>query len=177
MQGTGDGFAGKLPAMDVSRYAHSLQVGLSFGLVSGAITSLGLVVGLAYGTESRLAVIGGIVTIAIADSFSDALGIHVSEEAEGVHSKSEIWMATAATFCSKFVTSASFLVPILLLELQLAVWVSIAWGLAAVGALSWVVARQESVSRWGAVLEHVSVAVVVIVVTGLLGRWVSATFA
>jgi VIT1/CCC1 family predicted Fe2+/Mn2+ transporter len=163
--------------MDTARYAHSIQVGLSFGLVSGAITSLGLVVGLAAGTESRLAVIGGIVTIAIADSFSDALGIHVSEEAEGIHSKSEIWMATAATFGSKFLTSSTFLVPILLLELQLAVWVSIAWGLSAVGALSWVIARQESMSRWGAVLEHVSVAVVVIVATGLLGRWVSATFA
>lgn len=162
--------------MDASRYNHSIQVGLSFGLVSGVITSLGLVVGLASGTESRLAVIGGIVTIAIADSFSDALGIHVSEEAEGVHTKSEIWMATVATFLSKFVTSASFLAPILLLELQSAVWVSVAWGLAAVAGLSWVIARRESMSPWGAILEHVSVAVVVIVVTGLLGRWVSVTF-
>ena len=31
---------------------HPLQVGLSFGLVSGAITCLGLVVGLGFGTES-----------------------------------------------------------------------------------------------------------------------------
>ena len=45
--------------MDASRYSHSIQVGLSFGLVSGVITSLGLVVGLAFGTGSRLAVIGG----------------------------------------------------------------------------------------------------------------------
>ena len=51
--------------MDTARYAHSIQVELSFGLVSGVITSLGLVVGLAAGTESRLAVIGGIVTIVI----------------------------------------------------------------------------------------------------------------
>lgn len=162
--------------MDVARYSHSLQVGLSFGLVSGAITSLGLVVGLAYGTESRLAVIGGIVTIAIADSFSDALGIHVSEEAENVHTEREIWAATVATFLAKFVTASSFLVPILLLELETAVWVSVVWGLAAVGVLSWVIARREGSGPWGAVVEHVGVAVVVIVLTALLGRWVAATF-
>lgn len=163
--------------MDVSRYSHSIQVGLSFGLVSGAITSLGLVVGLAFGTESRLAVIGGIVTIAIADSFSDALGIHVSEESESVHSETEIWVSTVVTFIAKFVTSASFLVPILLLELRTAVWVSVAWGLSAVGGLSWVIARREGGRPWGAVLEHCGVAIVVILLTALLGRWVSSTFA
>ncbi len=162
--------------MDWSRYSHSLQVGLSFGLVSGAITSLGLVVGLAFGTQSRLAVIGGIVTIAVADSFSDALGIHVSEEAENVHTEAEIWASTVATFLAKFATATSFLVPILLLELETAVWVSVAWGLAAVGGLSWVIAGREGGRPWPAVAEHVGVAVVVIALTALLGRWVAATF-
>lgn len=163
--------------MDSARYSHSIQVGLSFGLVSGVITSLGLVVGLAFGTESRLAVIGGIVTIAIADSCSDALGIHVSEEAENVHTKGEIWMATAATFVAKFAMSATFLVPVLLLELETAVWASIAWGLVAVGGLSWIIARRQFASPWGPVVEHVGVAALVIVVSALLGRFVAATFA
>ena len=163
--------------MDVSRYAHSLQVGLSFGLVSGVITSLGLVVGLTFGTESRLAVIGGILTIAIADSCSDALGIQVSEEAENVHTRGEIWAATLSTFVAKFATSSSFLVPILLLDLHTAVWVSIVWGLSAVALLSWLIARREAFGTWGPILEHVGVAVVVIVATALLGRWVSVSFA
>ena len=55
---------------------------MSFGLTSGIITTLGLIVGLHSGTHSKLAVIGGILTIAMADAFSDALGIHVSEESE-----------------------------------------------------------------------------------------------
>jgi VIT1/CCC1 family predicted Fe2+/Mn2+ transporter len=162
--------------MDAARYAHSIQVGLSFGLVSGAITSLGLVVGLAFGTESRLAVIGGIVTIAVADAFSDALGIHVAEEAEGVHSEREIWTSTVVTFLAKFGTASSFLIPLLLLDLQLAVWACVAWGLAAVGGLSWWLARREGASPWAPILEHVGVAVVVILLTALLGRWVAATF-
>ena len=68
---------------------HSLKIGVVFGLTSGIITTLGLMVGLHSGTHSRVVVIGGIVTIAIADAFSDALGIHVSEEAENVHTHKE----------------------------------------------------------------------------------------
>jgi len=61
-------------------FKHPFKIGFSFGLTSGVITALGLMVGLNAGTHSRLAVIGGILTLAIADSFSDALGIHFSEE-------------------------------------------------------------------------------------------------
>ena len=39
-------------------------------------------IGLYSGTNPRGVVIGGILTIAIADSLSDALGIHISEEAD-----------------------------------------------------------------------------------------------
>jgi hypothetical protein len=42
----------------------SFKTGLSFGLTSGVITTLGLMVGLHSGTHSRTVVIGGIVTIA-----------------------------------------------------------------------------------------------------------------
>ena len=51
---------------------HSFRAGFSFGLTTGIITTLGLMVGLYSGTNSRLAVLGGILTIAIADAFADA---------------------------------------------------------------------------------------------------------
>ncbi|MFB6357478.1 MAG: hypothetical protein ABEJ96_00270, partial [Thiohalorhabdaceae bacterium] len=59
---------------------ESLRAGLNFGMTSGVITTLGLMVGLHSGTRSALAVIGGILTIAVADSLSDAMGVHVSKE-------------------------------------------------------------------------------------------------
>ena len=158
-------------------FEHPIQVGMSFGLVSGVITSLGLVVGLSVGTQSRIAVIGGIVTIAIADSLSDALGIHISEEAENVHSPMEVWMATGVTFVTKFAVASSFLAPVLLLELADAVWFSVAWGVAAVAALSWYIARRQMTSRTVVMAEHVGVAVLVVIVSALVGRWVSTTFA
>jgi hypothetical protein len=61
---------------------HSLRTGLSFGLTSGIITTLGLMVGLHAFSGSKLVVVGGILTIAIADACSDALDIHLAEEAE-----------------------------------------------------------------------------------------------
>lgn len=77
-------------AQDMDR---SLQTGVHFGLTSGVITTLGLMVELHSGTHSLLVVAGGILTITVADAFSDALGIHISEEAENVHATVEVWIA------------------------------------------------------------------------------------
>src|SRR6266850_6989069 len=94
---------------------QSLMTGFSFGLTSGVITPLGLMVGLNAGTHSRLAVIGGIVTIAVADALSDALGIHVAEESKNNGSVSEVWESTIAALLAKFLTALTFVVPVLLL--------------------------------------------------------------
>jgi hypothetical protein len=51
-------------------------------ITSGVITTLGLIVGLNSGTASKEIIIAGVLTIAIADSLSDALGMHISQEAE-----------------------------------------------------------------------------------------------
>jgi len=61
---------------------ESLRTGISFGLTSVTITTLGLMIGLYSGTNSRGIVIGGILTIAIAHPLSDALGIHVYQVVE-----------------------------------------------------------------------------------------------
>ena len=156
------------------KFDHSVQVGASFGLTSGVITTLGLVVGLAAGTQSRLAVVGGILTIAIADSLSDALGIHVSEELENVHTPSEIWVSTASTFAVKFVTALSFLVPVLTLDLGAAVVASVAWGMLLLASLSLYAARLQKVKAWPVLAEHLAVAGLVVSSTHFLGRWVSS---
>ena len=69
----------------------SLRTGISFGLTSAVITTLGLMVGLHSGTHSKMVVLSGILTIAIADAFSDALGIHISEESQNTHTVKQIW--------------------------------------------------------------------------------------
>ncbi|MBS3164701.1 hypothetical protein J4439_04690 [Candidatus Woesearchaeota archaeon] len=151
---------------------HSIEVGLSFGLTSAVITTLGLMVGLS-GTSPRL-VLGGILLIAIADSASDALGIHISEESENRHSAREIWESTAATFFAKFLVALTFVVPVLFLELAIAVRVNIAWGLLLLTAVSYYLARREGQHPGGVIAEHLVIAVLVVIVSRTLGLWVAA---
>ncbi|MFC1655596.1 VIT1/CCC1 transporter family protein [Patescibacteria group bacterium] len=155
---------------------HSLKVGISFGLTSAIITTLGLIVGLNAGTSSKLVVIGGILTIAIADAFSDSLGIHISEEAENVHTAKEVWTSTAATFFAKLLFALTFLVPVLLFDLNTAIIVSIAWGLFALAVFSYYIASQQKGNPWKAVAEHMAIGVLVIAVTNFVGGWIGTVF-
>jgi VIT1/CCC1 family predicted Fe2+/Mn2+ transporter len=152
---------------------HSLKVGFSFGLTSGIITTLGLMVGLHSGTHSKLVVIGGVLTIAIADAFSDALGIHISEESENRHSTKEIWESTVWTFVSKFLFASTFAIPILLFELSTAIIVSIVWGLSLLAAFSLYLAKTQQQKPWGVIAEHLVIALVVIVTTHYVGHWIA----
>jgi hypothetical protein len=72
---------------------ESFKTGISFGLTSGIITTLGLIVGLHSGTHSRVVVLGGIMTIAVADSLSDALGIHIAQEFQQRFMTKQVWGA------------------------------------------------------------------------------------
>lgn len=155
---------------------HSLIVGFSFGLTSGIITTLGLMVGLHSGTHSKLVVIGGVLTIAIADAFSDALGIHISEESENKHTTTEIWESTIATFLSKFVFALTFIVPLLLLQLSTAIIVSVVWGLSLLSLFSFYIAKVQGVKPWKVVIEHLVIAVAVIIITHYAGYWISSAF-
>ena len=155
---------------------HSLKVGFCFGLTSGIITTLGLMVGLSSGTNSKLAVIGGIFTIAIADSLSDALGIHISEESENKHTAKEIWESTLSTFVCKFAIALTFLIPVLLLELTSAIVVSVIWGLSMLCILSFSIAKGQKIKSWKVVLEHLSIALLVIGIAHYVGEWISVTF-
>lgn len=155
---------------------HSLRTGFSFGLTSGIITTLGLMVGLHSGTHSRVIVIGGILTIAIADAFSDAIGIHISEESENRHTAKEIWGATVATFLSKFLFALTFILPILLFQLPVAIIVSIIWGLSLLGIFSFQIARKQKKSPWKVVIEHLLIALTVIIITHYVGDWIGSTF-
>ena len=150
----------------------SLRTGISFGLTSAVITTLGLMVGLHSGTHSKIVVLAGILTIAVADAFSDSLGIHVSEEAENTHTAKQIWGATVATFMTKFLVAMTFVVPLFLLPLSTAIVVSLIWGLAILAILSYIIARRQGTQPWKIVGEHLVIAVVVVALTHWVGDWI-----
>lgn len=150
--------------------------GLSYGMTSGIITTLGMMVGLHSGTHSRIVVVGGVLTIAIADAFSDALGIHISEESENKHTVKEVWESTLATFIAKFLFAMTFMVPVLLFSLSTAIWISIGWGLLLLGIISYWMAKSQKNPAWHVIGEHWLIMLLVIFITHYVGEWISATF-
>lgn len=150
----------------------SWKTGISFGLTSGVITTLGLMVGLHSGTHSRAVVISGILTIAVADAMSDALGIHVSEESKNSGSTRQIWEATLATFMAKFVIAATFVVPVTVLPLDDAIIMSVVWGLLLLTMLSYFLAQAQAVPPWRVIGEHLVIALCVVAITHVVGDWV-----
>jgi VIT1/CCC1 family predicted Fe2+/Mn2+ transporter len=153
------------------------RTGLFFGATSGVITTIGLIAGLHAGTRSVTAVLGGIFVIAVADALSDALGIHLAEEADPDATQHHIWSATITTFLTKFVFAISFAVPVLLLPLWPAVVTSVAWGILVISVLSYFIARAQQGSPVAVIGEHVAIAVVVVIASHFIGAWVNATFA
>ena len=164
-----------MPAI-IRAMKHTFKIGVSFGLTSGIITTLGLMTGLHAGSNSKGIVIGGILTIAIADAFSDALGIHVSEESEDHHTHREIWESTASTFLSKFIVSSSFLPLLIFLPLPTAIAANIVWGLLLLTVFNVYLGKNQKTATWKVVGEHLLIACLVIVLTHYIGKWIGAAF-
>lgn len=154
----------------------SIKTGFSFGLTLGIITTLGLIVGLHSGTQSKMVVMGGILIIAIADAFSDALGIHISEESENQHTKKEIWIASLSTFSAKFIFALTFIIPVLIFKLDMAIIISVIYGLLVLGILSFNIAKNQNKKPAGVIAEHLIIALIVIVITHFVGDFVGANF-
>jgi VIT1/CCC1 family predicted Fe2+/Mn2+ transporter len=155
---------------------RSTKIGISFGITSGVITTLGLIVGLNSGTGSIAAVIGGIFAVAIADGLSDALGIHMTQEARPETSRRAIWRSTISAFLTNFLFALSFAIPILLLPLNTAVWISVAYGFIVLAVLSYYIAKTRGGKPLNAIAEHLLIAAIVVAATHFTGLWVGSYF-
>ncbi len=149
------------------------KIGFGFGLASAVITTLGLMVGLAASTQSKLAIIGGIVMIAVADSFADSLGIHIAKESEGNFNNKQVWQATLFTLFFKMVFASSFLVPIILLPIYPALYVSMIWGALILIFQSLKLAKDNKTKIHMVIIEHLSIAVLVIIINYYLGGFIA----
>ncbi|OQA04318.1 MAG: VIT family protein [bacterium ADurb.Bin400] len=153
---------------------HSSKVGFSFGTTSGIITTLGLITGLTASDASKAIIMGGVLTIAFADAFSDALGIHISEESENEHTNKEVWASTISTYFSKLLIALTFLVPLILFSSATALVVSIIWGAILLTLLNYTIYPKNN--RWQAVTEHLFIGMIVIVIGFVIGQYIRNAF-
>ena len=155
---------------------NSIKKGFSFGITSGIITTLGLMVGMFSSTNSQAIVIGSIITIAIADSLSDGLGMHLSEESQKNTTSKNIWQATFSTVITKFIVALTFIIPVLMFSLPTAIIISIFWGLILLIIFSYYIAKNKNDRPVNVICEHIFIAVLVITVTYFIGIWISSFY-
>ncbi len=154
---------------------RAYQTRFSFGSSAAIITNLGLISGLDSTVNARFSIITSILVIAVADNISDSFGIHVYQESEHVNRR-EVWFSTATNFLSRLLVSLVFVLFVALLPIGTAVVCSLAYGLLLLAFLSYIIARDEKASPLFSILEHIGIALVVILLSEFVGKWLLAVF-
>ncbi len=112
----------------------------AFGITSGILTTLGVLVGMAYATQdSKIAVIGAIAVLAGSDSWSDAAGMYHSKLAERGTSKKDAIRFAFGTMVAKVVLPLLFCVPVAIWGVQAGGSIAVA-----IGAILFMVFRVEN---------------------------------
>ena len=158
------------------KIADSLIAGFGFGTASGVITTMGMIVGLYSSSAARLAIIGGIFTVSVADALSDALGEHISEESKTHPKARDVRNITISTFFSKLIIGLSFVIPFIFLPVGHAVLISVIYSALVLILLSLRIAKRTGQNRFEVITEHLLVGFAVVVITFFLGKWVETAF-
>ena len=103
---------------------HGVQ-GAALGAMDLTIGMLGTIVGLAVATGSKEITFMGLIVVGVAHSLSTAAGMHVSEEAEAIHTHKEVWESTVFTFLAGICVVILLAIPLTLLEMPISLYVSI----------------------------------------------------
>ena len=146
---------------------------LAFGITSGILTTIGVLVGVKSATSGALPVIASIAAIATADSLSDAFGMYMSKLGEQGSSKKDALRYALGTLAGKFLFPLTFIIPLLFCSLEVAVFIDIAWGFTALALLSieQAIASQESSVRH--ILVNLGLATFIISVSTFVGTIVA----
>ena len=78
------------------RRAEGLQ-GLFLGTMDGVIHALSIITGL-HVLGSKALVFLGLLVAGLADALANAVGFHVQEESERLHTRAEVWKGTVLCF-------------------------------------------------------------------------------
>jgi hypothetical protein len=148
---------------------------ISFGATSAIVTSLAFIVSLSGSVEPRMPIIGSLLVFAIADNISDSLGIHIFQESD-LKKPGVVNISTLSNFATRFFMILSFIAIVYLIPIQVAVITSLIWGIAVLMTLSYLIAVEQARNPIKDMLQHLAIAVLVIISSLLLRQWITAVF-
>lgn len=141
----------------------------SLGATAATITSMGIVAGLAQNDSMRMITVASLLTFAIADNISDALGIHMYKESEGA-SKKATFKATFGNFFTRLAVVLSFILFVLLFDAKTALVISCIWGLSLLSYISYRIAQIKHSRPEREVFWHLVVSISVIIGSTIIGN-------
>lgn len=147
----------------------------SFGATSAIITSLAFIVSLSKIISPKLTIIGSLLVIAVADNISDSLGIHIYQESE-LKIPKVVAVSTIYNFLTRLVVIAIFILLVAFLPMEYAVIFSLAWGISLLVILSYFIAKEQKVNPYNAILQHVAIAILVIIASYFMREWITNFF-
>ena len=148
---------------------------ISYGGATAIVTNMALIVGLNGVIAAKAGIIGALLVVAVADNLTDSLSIHIYQESERL-AELRAFTATLTNFATRFIVSTSFVLIVLLLPIDTAIALSLAWGLALLVALACLLAKATRASIASEIGKHVAMAIMVIFVSRAIGIWIAAYF-
>ena len=146
---------------------------ISYGGTAAIVTSMALVNGLTAGDATKPVIVSALLIAALADNLSDTLSIHIYQESEQLN-KREAFAGTVTNFLTRLLLGSSFVILVGLLPLAHVAQAAVVWGVLLLATLTYLVARERQVKPLPEVLKHLLVALVVLAVSTLIGRWIGA---
>jgi VIT1/CCC1 family predicted Fe2+/Mn2+ transporter len=144
----------------------------SLGSTAAITTSMGLIAGLSHGAGARASIIASLLIVAVADNITDTLSLHMYKESECVE-KCEVVSDTYSNFVARLLVAMTFVALVIFLSPHLAVICATVWGLALLTLVSYSIARANKTKPGTDIVWHLLVAALVIVVSTLLGDFIS----
>ncbi|MGQ9847695.1 MAG: hypothetical protein ACUVQP_09405, partial [Bacteroidales bacterium] len=118
----------------------------AFGITSGVMTTMGIIIGVWFGAKERIAVIAGIFAVAASDSFSDAMAMYTDEKMKGKINEIKALKKAFATFFFKAIMALTFAIPFIVIpekNLILAIAIDIFWAVFVIFIFSLQIAAVE----------------------------------
>ena len=142
----------------------------SYGITSSVVTSLALIVGLDAITNPKMSIISALLLIAVADNISDSLGIHIYRESAYSKAKNNIKVYPFSNFMTRLIVTLMFVLLVMFLPIQYAVLSSMILGLSLLCMLSYLIAINQKRNPYSAILEHVGIAIIVMITSHFVGQ-------
>lgn len=152
--------------------SKSFKKGVSFGIVSSAMTVLGMSMGMWSSSGTLRAIIASIIGLSISNSLADGFSMYMSGIASG-DSKTQALTTAAITASIEFVLPFIFMAPFVIASQKSAIIFNAILGFVMVGATGWYVSslnKETHKQKIDSLIEYVLITLAILVSTYYGGR-------